>query len=248
MTTLQKLGKTAGLLYLIIVVCGFWGIMYVPSQIIVKGHAATTLQKLLTHEFLFRSGTASQLLSSVVFLLLAMTFYRIFKNTHQYLAQLMVVFVLVQIPVVFLSEAFNITALMIAKKELMSSLLIAERQEMVYLFLRTYKYSMIILMIFWGLWLIPLGQLVIKSGYLPKIIGIFLILGGVAYIIQVLDYVLFSIASLLLPTTALFFIQCELFNHRLATCKKHKNPFKCFIERLSKNGRCCVPLTLLFNP
>jgi len=177
----------------------------------VKNDAAATMEKLLHHEFLFRSGTVSQLLSSVVFLFLAMTFYRIFKSTHKYLAQLIVVFVLVQIPVIFLGEAFNIAALMIAKGEFMPSLSIAERQEMVYLFLRTYKVGIIILMIFWGLWLIPLGQLVIKSSYLPKIIGVFLILGGAASMIEVLDYLLLSEQlSFITDYTFIFYSSAEL--------------------------------------
>jgi Domain of unknown function (DUF4386) len=81
---------------------------------------------------------------------------------------------------------------MVAKGELMKSFDTIQRQDFVLLLLRTSKYVIIILQIFWGLWLIPLGQLILKSGYLPRIIGIFLILGGIAYVIEVMDYILLS--------------------------------------------------------
>lgn len=203
-SSIRKSAKQAGVLYFFIAILGFWGIMYVPSQIVFKDNLAITIKNIVEKEFLFRSGTVSQLLSSVIFIFLAMKFYQIFKNINKYLAQVMVVLVLVQIPVVFLGEAFNISALMISKGELMKSLSEVDRQEMAYLFLRIYKFGIIILMIFWGLWLIPLGQLIIKSGYLPKIIGILLISGGIAYVIESLDYLLF--AEKLSPLTNYTFI------------------------------------------
>ncbi|MPR37233.1 DUF4386 domain-containing protein [Salmonirosea aquatica] len=201
----RKLGRIAGVLYLIIVICGFLGIMYAPSQVMVRGDAPATMHNLLNHEFLFRAGMASQLLSSVVFILLVLALYRIFRGIHARRAQLMVVLVLVQIPLVFLGEGFHLAALMTAKGELMPSLALIQRQETVYLFLRIYTYGSIILpMVFWGLWLIPFGQLVIQSGYLPKILGIWLILGGVAYVIEVIDYLL--LAERLSFVTDYFFV------------------------------------------
>jgi hypothetical protein len=188
----QKLAKIAGVLYLFIAILGFWGIMYVPSQTIVRGDGAATIIKLLSNEFLFRSGIAGNLASSVIFLFLALTFYRLFKNINENLAKTLVVLVIVQTPVFFISEALNFSALMVAKGELMKSFDTIQRQDFVLFLLRTSKYVIIILQIFWGLWLIPLGQLILKSGYLPRIIGILLILAGVCYVIEVMDYILLS--------------------------------------------------------
>jgi Domain of unknown function (DUF4386) len=188
----QKLAKIAGVLYLFIAILGFWGIMYVPSQTVVRDDAAATMSKLLSNEFLFRSGIAGNLASSVIFLFLALTFYRLFKNVNENLAKILVVLVIVQTPVFFISEALNFSALMVAKGELMKSFDTIQRQDFVLFLLRTSKYVIIILQIFWGLWLIPLGQLILKSGYLPRIIGILLILAGVCYVIEVMDYILLS--------------------------------------------------------
>jgi hypothetical protein len=202
--SLQKLARIASLLYLVIVICGFWGIMYVPSQIKVKNNPAATMNNMLQNEFLFRSGIASQLISSVVFVLLVLVLYRIFKNTNEHRAKLMVAFVLVQIPVIFLGEAFNLAALMIAKGDLMQSIELPQRQDFVYFLLRIYSYGIIILMIFWGLWLIPFGQLILKSGYMPRIIGILLIAGGWAYVVESFDYILLN--QILSPITNYTFI------------------------------------------
>ncbi len=188
----QKLAKTAGVLYLFIVILSLWGIMYVPSQTVVRGDAVATMSKILSNEFLFRAGITGNLASSVIFIFLALTFYRLFKNTDENLAKTLVVLVVVQIPVFFVSEALNFSALMVAKGELLKSFEVTQRQEFVFFLLKISTCSIIILEIFWGLWLIPLGQLILKSGYLPRIIGIFLILGGVAYVVEVMDYILLS--------------------------------------------------------
>jgi Domain of unknown function (DUF4386) len=207
----QKLARIAGILYLFIAILGFWGIMYVPSQTIVRGDGAATMSKLLSNEFLFRSGIAGNLASSVIFLFLALTFYRLFKNTDENLAKTLVVLVIVQAPVFFVSEALNVSALMVAKGELLKSFDMIQRQEFVLFLLRTSKYVIIVLEIFWGLWLIPLGQLILKSGYLPRIIGIFLILGGIAYVIEVMDYILLSEKlSFITDYFAIFYSVAEL--------------------------------------
>lgn len=188
--SIQKLARIAGLHYLVIVITGFYGILYASSKITVKGNAAATMQNMLDHEFIFRTGITAKLVGTLAFIFLVLVLYRIFKSTHEYRAKLMVFLVIVQIPIVFVLVTFNLSALMVAKGNFLPSLSIIERQELVYFLLRTYKLGIIILMIFWGLWLIPFGQLVIKSGYMPKVIGYLLIAGGWAYVVESLDYIL----------------------------------------------------------
>jgi hypothetical protein len=96
----------------------------------------------------------------------------------------MVALVIVQIPVVFVMEAFNITSLMILKGELLQTFELSQRQDLAMLFLKINDYGIIALELFWGLWLIPFGHLVYKSRFIPRIFGIFLIIAGIAYIID----------------------------------------------------------------
>jgi hypothetical protein len=202
----QNTARLAGIYYLIIAITGFYGIMYVPSKIMVKGDAAATMNNLLANEFLFRTGTVANLIDALAFIFLVLTLHRLFKSVNENQAKLMLIFVLVQIPIFFLAEAFNISALMIAKGELMKSIDITQRQDMVMLFLKTYDYGQMLLETFWGLWLIPFGILMYQSGFMPRLLGILLILGGIGYILEVLAYLLLPDFRLLLSniTTPLY--------------------------------------------
>jgi hypothetical protein len=192
MKSIQKTARLAGFYYLLVAICGFYGIMYVPSQIMAKGNVVATMQNILTKELLFRSGITVNLLGSVAFMLTALTFYQLFKNIDDRKARWMLALVLVQIPINFVAESFVIASIMIAKGEILKNLSLIEQQNWVMFFLRLKSYTIVVLMIFWGLWLIPLGQLILKSGYLPKWIGILLVLGGIAYTIESIDFILLS--------------------------------------------------------
>lgn len=93
---------------------------------------------------------------------------------------------------------------MIVKGELLQSLASESKQNLVYLFMKIYRYGIVVNMVFWGLWLIPLGQLIIKSGFMPRIIGILLIAGGCAYLVECLDFILLS--EMLSPITNYTFV------------------------------------------
>jgi hypothetical protein len=103
----------------------------------------------------------------------------------------MVALVLVQIPAVFIMEAFNITSLMIFKGEILKSFELSQRQDLAMIFLKINDYGTLTLEMFWGLWLLPFGLLVYKSGFIPRVLGVFLILNGIAYIIPCFVSVLF---------------------------------------------------------
>ena len=107
----------------------------------------------------------------------------------------MVALVVVQIPVVFIMEAFNLTSLMLFKGEILKTFQLSQRQDLAMLFLKINDNITLILEMFWGLWLIPFGQLVYKSVFIPRILGVFLLLSGIAYIIL-------SFTSLLFPNYA----------------------------------------------
>ena len=96
----------------------------------------------------------------------------------------MVALVIVQIPVDFLMEAFNIATLMILKGEILKSFELTQRQELAMLFLKINDYGVLTLELFWGLWLFPLGYLVVKSTYIPRILGILLVVAGFGYVIE----------------------------------------------------------------
>jgi hypothetical protein len=190
--SLKKTARIAGLWYLLLVIVGVYGLKYVQSQIVVEGNPAATTGNILTHEFIFRTGIFSNIIGNIIFLFLVLTLYRLLKTVNEHWAKLMVALVLVQIPVSFVIELFNYTSLMILKGDVMKSLSVMQKQEFGSLFLNMHNYGLAILEVFWGVWLIPLGLLVFRSEFIPRLIGVLLILGGAAYMAD-------SFAFLLLP-------------------------------------------------
>jgi len=192
LSSLKKTARLTGLLYLIWVITGVYGILYVSPKIIVQGDAVTTAKNMLSNEFLFRTGIINDIISNTIWVFLALALYRLFKQVNERQAKLLVALVIVQIPAVFIVEAFNVTSLMIFKGEILKTFELSQRQDLAMLFLNINDYGTLTLEMFWGLWLLPFGQLVYESRFIPRILGVFLILDGVALIIL-------SFTSLLLP-------------------------------------------------
>lgn len=182
-TDRKKTARLSGALYLTLGLMAFFGLMYVPGQIKVKGDFVATIQNMLEKESLFRVGIASHLSSQIVFIFLAIALYRLFENVDVNQSRVMFALILVQVPIVFIAESFNLTALMIAKGEL-NSLTDSPPSQLVIALMKMQSYSIQILQIFWGLWLLPFGSLVYRCGFIPKFVGILLIIGGVAYMIE----------------------------------------------------------------
>ena len=201
--SLKKIARLAGLLYLFLIITGVYGIFYVSTQVIVLGDTVTTAKNILANEFLFRTGIINDLISNTIFVLLVLTLYRLFKQVNEHQAKLMVVLVVVQIPFVFIMEAFNITSLMLFKGEILQTFELDQRQDLAMLFLKINDYGTLTLEMFWGLWLLPFGLLVYKSGFIPRIFGILLMIAGIAYMND-------SFVALLFPSYSAFLNQPTL--------------------------------------
>ena len=189
-TSHKRTARLAGLLYLIWIITAIYDLMYVQSQTIVRGDAVATANKMLANEFLFRTGIINGIVSSFIWVLLGLTLYRLFKHVNDRQAKLLIALVIVQIPTVFIAEALNITSLMLFKGEILKTFELSQRQDMAMLFLKINNYATITLEMYWGLWLFPFGQLVYKSGFIPRILGVFLILNGIAYVIHCFTHLL----------------------------------------------------------
>lgn len=191
-SSLKKTARLAGLLYLIWIITGLYALFYVPSQINTQGDAVTTAQNILSNEFLFRTSIINDLISNTVWVFMVLVFYRLFKQVNERQAKLLVALVIVQIPVVFIMGAFNVTSLMIFKGEILKTFELSQRQDLAMLFLKLNDYVALSLEMFWGLWVFPLGILVYKSRFLPRFLGVWLIIDGFSLVVL-------CFTSLLLP-------------------------------------------------
>ena len=189
--SLKKTARLAGLLYFILALTGFYGLMYVSLKTIVKEDAIATANNILSHEFLFRTGIVAQLISVTTFLFLALVLYRLFKHVDSTKAKLLVALVAVQVPIVYILETCRFTSLMILKGEILKAIAVEQIPDFAMLLLKIYGYGIVTLEIFFGLWLIPFGQLVLKSNFIPRFFGILLLIAGAGYIIDSLTFMLF---------------------------------------------------------
>jgi hypothetical protein len=188
----KNTARLAGLLYLIWILTGIYDMFYIPSQINMRGDVVTAAQNILSNEFLFRTSILNGLISSTIWVFMVLVLYRLFKSVNERQAKLLVALVIVQIPTSFILGAFNITTLMILKGEILKTFELSQRQDLAMLFLKVSDYGVLALELFWGLWLFPLGILVYRSRFLPRFLGVWLIINGFVYVVL-------SFTSLLLP-------------------------------------------------
>ena len=191
MNARQATARTAGLLYLVVALTGGFSMLYVPS-LIVPGNAAATAGNLLAHESLFRLGIVSGLACQVVFVFLALAMYQLFREVNRAHAAVMVALVVAAVPVAFVNMLNQLAALrVLTGADYLAVFDRAQLNALMMLFLDLHAQGLLIVEIFWGLWLLPLGLLVIKSRFMPPFLGVLLIIGCFGYLVDFLTRLLF---------------------------------------------------------
>lgn len=175
--------RVAGFLYLLSVVVGVFGIIYVPGRIVRPGDAVATAHNIVVNEPLFRMGMASDIAGGTIWLFVVLALYRLLKDVDKTQADLMVILgAYMQVPLYFVNVVNSMAALLLVTGTAFTAIPVAQRDALALLFLRLHHYQLLASFLFAGLWLFPFGILVYKSGFLPRILGIWLIVNGVAYI------------------------------------------------------------------
>lgn len=193
MDSKKKSARIAGLLYLLLAITGGFGIMYIPSSIQVTGDATATANNIVTSEFTFRLSMISNLVSSVLYIFLALALGRLFKEVDAKYVKLMLSLVIIAVPIGIVNVINLIAAQSLAGgTDFLGTFEQEQRNDLALFFLNLYNRGLSLAGIFWGLWLYPFGMLVINSKFIPKIIGILLIIGCFAYVLD-------SFLTLLLP-------------------------------------------------
>lgn len=186
-------GRFAGFLYTLLSIPGFFALIYVPGKLIVHANATATANNIAAHETLFRSGIVADLVCQACWIFVVLALYHLLKEVNRKQALLMATFALVGIPIAFLNELNAIAALILVRgADFLSVFDQPQRHALAMLFVNLHASGFEVAGIFWGLWLFPLGLLVYRSGFIPRIFGILLILHGCQYLAN-------SFTSLLLP-------------------------------------------------
>jgi hypothetical protein len=194
MTLLSKNARVAGLLYILASVVGVLRLMYIPNKLFVYGNATETAANIAAHESLFRLGIASELLGAALWLFVPLALYRLLKGVDQTLAMLMVILgSLMQVPLFFVNVVTDVAALLFARGSgYLSVFDKPQRDAFARLFLDLHHQLDLANFVFAGLWLFPFGLLVYKSRFLPRFLGVWLMIACFAWLA-------FSFTGLLFP-------------------------------------------------
>lgn len=177
----RSTARLAGALYLVVVLTGIFSLAYVPSQLYNLKDPVDMFTRLNGTPFLFRWGIISSVICYVAFLLLPLVLYRLLHAVNETAARLMVLLAVVSVPISLVNLQHKLEVLNMIDATVyppgagpMPALILAA--------IKSFNSGLLISQIFWGLWLLPFGWLVYRSGFLPKILGIFLILGCFGYV------------------------------------------------------------------
>ena len=177
--------RIAGALYLLSNIFAPFTLLYLPSRFIVRGDAAATSHNIVASESLFRLGIVGNLFTFIANIFLALALYQLLKVVHKNMASLMVILFLVGVPIAMLNEVTQLAVLrLLSGADYLNAYATDQLQALVYLLLGLHDQGLLIAHIFFGLWLLPMGYLVFQSGFIPKLVGVLLIIAGVGYVVQ----------------------------------------------------------------
>lgn len=181
----KRLARIAGLWYLAMAASGPFGILYVPSKILVPGDAGATAANIATHELLLRAGVVGSIVCQITFVFLALALRRLFEGVDDNYTKLMVSLVVAAVPVAIVNELCHVAALELgAGNAYLTALSPEQRGALALAAMNARQTGVAIVGVFWGLWLFPFGVLVIRSTFIPKVLGVLLIVGCFSYLID----------------------------------------------------------------
>ena len=210
MNSIKKQARLAGLLYFLASLPAPFGLIYVPTKLIVLNDPTATANNIRASESLLRLGIGCELLGSIMFILVVVALYRLFKPVNETYALTMMILILISIPISLLSVVNEVVALIVVNGANFLSVFDARQLDaLAYILMRLHSRAILVAEIFWGLWLIPFGILVIQSRFIPRILGYLLFLAALGYLAS-------SVTFLLLPSYGDF---VDKFATKLTLCE-----------------------------
>jgi len=195
MNSVNKIARTAGLFYLLYVIISIIANLFGKFVFV---DAPVTVNHIMTHAFQFRIGFVVNLFSVVFFLIAAWALYVLLKPVNKDLALLFLLFNLAGFIVWLFSSLCLFASLLILNgTEYIKVFQPDQLQALAVFFVNLYKNGSFIAQVPYGVWLFPLGYLVLKSGFLPKILGVLLIADGVCQFVYVCQRLIFPESAII---------------------------------------------------
>ena len=190
--TPDRIARTAGLLYTLMIPLGIFGIMYVLATLVVAGDAAATAVNIVSNTGLFRLSIVAALLVQICHIFIVLLLYKLLISVNRNHAVLMVIFLLISVPLTMINELNNFAVLLLAGgADSLNAFTPGQVQALTSILLDLHEFGILIAGIFWGLWLLPMGYLVYKSDFLPKFLGVLLIIACSGYVIDSFSRMIF---------------------------------------------------------
>ena len=174
---LRRDGRIAGALYLVVVATGMFCLAWVPSQL------GTGVADAAAHIGLFRAGIAAFMAMQVAFLLLPLALYQVLGDVDRRAATLMVALAAASVPIGLIALSHRMEALSLLDSTAAHATAAVDAAFAASL--QRYGHGLRIASLFWGLWLLPFGWLVLRSARIPRVLGVLLMLGGIGYVVKV---------------------------------------------------------------
>jgi hypothetical protein len=188
---INTLARQAGFLYCLLIPLGIFSLLYLPANLIVPNDPSTTLANITSNIGLYRAGIAGAFAIQLVQLFTAIALYRLFKPVNKGVASLIILFTVAAVPMAMINELSHITVLHFIENTGFASMFSPEQITQWTAFLLDLNADgIMIVSFFWGLWLLPMGYLVLQSGFFPKLLGWALIVAFACYVIDAFIWIL----------------------------------------------------------
>ncbi len=182
-TSPQFYARLAGICYLLGAQASVFGQMIIPGRLVVSSSAATTAANILAHESLYRFGAVLAFISVPFHIVWAILFYQLFKPVNRSIPLLAAFVMLMGCAMWTLCALFSLAPLLILKGTSSLSAFAPEQlQTLALLLLRLNAQAYDIGLVFFGLWCILIGYLIVRSTFLPRTIGVLYALAGFGYL------------------------------------------------------------------
>jgi hypothetical protein len=195
--SVNRTARIAGLFYLVF-------ILLLPiatsirSQLVVSGDAAVTAQKILANELLFRISFVTELVSALFFVLAAWALYALLKPVNKNIALLFLLLNVCGVAIECASVLDLSTAMtLLSGTDYLTAFPATQLQAQALLHIDAYNNGFMMAQLFFGSWLLPLGYLAYRSGFLPRLLGILLIVDFIGVMIWFLQFFLFPDAGVI---------------------------------------------------
>jgi hypothetical protein len=189
MISRMNTGRLAGLFWLLSALTGGFGLLYIRSNVLVSGDAAATAANIAASEFMFRAAVVSGLLSQVFWFLLGLTLFHLFKDVNKRLATLLLASVMIFVGIAVLNTLNYFGVLLILSRPEFLNVFNNQQLDALALFLMRLANGsgQALVEIFWVPFYVSFGLLILRSGYLPRLFGILLLIAGVFFGLNILQ-------------------------------------------------------------